>query len=353
MQSISCRSAASTSRSSESTTSRIHKLRSNTSSKTTPDLPVVGLISNRLLKSDGFVLPKSLEAHCRLEDLSPTLVATLVQSTLERKRAYKENLRLTQELNFAVHLGELGSWTLDTETGRISLSESAAQQIGVLSADACPLLDDLLELVHSGDQDNFKRQLNQAIEDQSELEVLVRLNDQTQGEAAVSISAKFRAGGPRANPSLYGFIKRNQQNTAELQEQITAANQAIQKALNLRDEAIATASQELDALMKKVGLSESTLSPRLSPEPKPRSLSPRPSSNAKPETEPRKVVEEAKESPVFKEDIPEHPAAEPTSDHSLGIDKSQAMEKVLKSINSKKSAKTERKKGQFPIRFLS
>lgn len=328
-----------------------------------PELCIVGLVSHRLLNSSAFAMPQGVDSHCRLEDLSPTLVSTLVHSTLDRKRANIERLRLTQELNFAVHLGQLGAWTLDTETGRTTFSQSAAEQLGIANPEDYPLVDDLIELVYPADQDSFKRRINQAIEDQSDLEASVHLLSEGEPRPKLSISAKYRPGGPRDNPSLYGFIRRDQQESESIQERIVAANAAIQKALTLRDEAIAAASQELEALMLKVGLPQEPSTKIPAAQQETPATKPTPSIGESRVSEvveslsrqDREIPEEAPAKPEARtfesiDSKPQNvlPTNAPETEDTLGIDKSQAMEKVLQSIQR---TKEEAPESSFPFDF--
>lgn len=305
-----------------------------------PEISLIGLVSSRLLSKADFTMPTGIDTRCRLEDVSPTLVSTLVLSTLDRKKAKVERLRLTQELNFAVHLGELGPWKLDTETGHITFSDSAAEQLGLADKTDCPIIDDLIDLVYIADQDAFKREINQAIEDQTDLDAKVRLAIGDQPGPTLSISAKYRPGNPRSNPSLYGFIKRENQDAQALQAQIASANAAIQKALTLRDDAIAAASQELDALIQKVG-HPTAPTPATSPS-LPQTKSPSRPNPKKTQTQPA-TLRKTLDGPKI-----EAPSAKPSQNQTLGIDKERAIENVLKSVKNKKSERTE---SSFPFDF--
>ncbi|MDQ8182419.1 ATP-binding protein [Pelagicoccus sp. SDUM812005] len=343
-----------------------------------PELALVSLTSNRLLNSEGFQMPAGIDGNCRLEDLSPTLVSSLVSSILEQKRERQERLRLRQELSFALEIGELGTWSLDIETGRIALSEQASLALETSSPQQIPFLDDLLETAYPSDQDSLKRQFDLSIETQGDLEASFRLNRDGQPGPKLKISAIYRPGCPRTNPSLKGFIKRDAQSSEEIQSRIEAANEAIRKALTLRDDAIATAREELEALMQKIGAPaptapaspaaqapqpveppplpqtpsavEASRSDSAGPEPLAQEISlPESASNAPSETEPRET-----HSPTQRPELGPRPApasAPPSTEEesqTLGIDKSLALQQVLKSITRQKQDETS---SAFPFDF--
>lgn len=219
-------------------------------------LSVVALITSRLMANPEFVLPTGIDATCRIEDLSPSLVGSLVSGTLERKRAQKEQQRLERELELAIKAGQLGYWNLDVETGRLDLSENAAQMLGLAEPSSARFLDDLMERAYQEDQDRLKRIVELAIETQGGLCTSFRLAGSSEAGARLELSANYRPGGPRANAMLYGFVKRERQSPEGLQQRIESANAAIQKALALRDDAIQTASKELELLLQKVNALE-------------------------------------------------------------------------------------------------
>ncbi len=330
-----------------------------------PDLAIVSLTSSRLLNSQGFEIPSGIDGNCRIEDLSPTLVSNLVSNILGKKRDRQEKQRLNQELNFAVEVGDLGAWALDIETARISLDGKGSQALGIASAEQIPFLDDLLEIVYPGDQDSLKRLFDLSIETQGDLDASFRLHNGSEAGPSIQISAIYRPGGPRSNPTLNGFLKRESQSADEIQKRIEAANEAIQKALTLRDDAIATASKEMELLMQKVSNPDSPIK-EPTPSLTPRSTAPEvaPTTSPPPEkpraVEPPATVEKAPiaSTPTPAPQIPPtaevpvpptpSPQAEVEKDQSLGIDKSHALQQVLKSITRQKQDPSD---DTFPFDF--
>lgn len=316
------------------------------------DLALVALTSSRLLSSEGFELPRGIDGNCRIEDLSPTLVSSLVSSILSQKQNKSERQRLNQELNFAIEVGELGAWSLDIETGRVALSEKAAQTLTLTTPKQIPFLDDLLEITCPTDQDRLKRLIDLSIETQGDLEASFRLAKDGETGPVVQISAMYRPGGPRSNPNLNGFLKRQSQSTEDIQARIEAANQAIQKALTLRDDAIATASKELEMLTQKMRNLEAPTAETAKPElPAPASppLPPEEPDQAKPAEHPQASAPTA---PPSQAPAPIVPIVEPHADdnQTLGIDKSHALQQVLKSITRQKKDQTEAT-STFPFDF--
>ncbi len=337
-----------------------------------PDLAVIALASHRLLNSEGFQMPKGIDGTCRLEDLSPTLVSSLVSSILNRKREQQERQRLSQELQFALEIGELGKWTLDIETGRITLSDQASETLEIPHAERLLFLDDYLEHVYPADQDRLKRLFDLSIETQGDLKANFRIARGGQAGPSVLISAIYRPGGPRTTPTLCGLVKRESKTSEEIQTQIEAANEAIQKALSLRDDAIATASKELEMLMQKMSSLEPSLQsppapPKANIESPKQQLAPTPKiSDPLPEAIPATPAKAKQEQPPppsadSKLDISPLPQAHPASakppvskqdtdeqNQTLGIDKSHALQQVLKSITRQKKDQPE---GTFPFDF--
>lgn len=323
------------------------------------DIALVGMASGRLLASESFELPDGLDAHCRLEDLSPTLAGNLVSTVLEQKRDRKDRLHLSQELHFAIESGELGTWELDIETGRIQLCDQAIQQLAFPSEQGCPFLDDLIEQVYSEDQDRLKRLIDLSIETQGDLETNFRVVADNASTSTIEIRGKFRPGGPREHPTLYGFLKRESKNEEEIQSRVQAANDAIQKALSLRDDAIQTASRELELLMSKIKLlQEAPIAEPFPESPRKTGYTPTP-----PETQPEPIVSknETLETSGTTEPAPEatfppesekpelaNKAPAPTPQESLAIDEQQALQNVLKTITRQKK---EQGPNTFPFDF--
>ncbi|MBD5778757.1 hypothetical protein IEN85_04590 [Pelagicoccus sp. NFK12] len=348
-----------------------------------PELAIVALTSHRLLNSREFQMPSGVDGNCRLEDLSPTLVSNLVSNILGQKRDRIERQRLKQELSFALEVGEMGTWSLDIETGRITLSKQAYQAIEVEASTPLPFLDDLLEIAYPPDQDRLKRLFDLSIESQGDFDAKFRLSRNGEAGPSLHVSAIYRPGGPRTHPTLAGLIKREQASSEDIQSKIEAANEAIRKALALRDEAIATASKELESLAQTLkaqeqGAKQSAV-PALPAEPLPAAappqIPPKTSETTKGDSSPPPEKEDgppqsAKEKPLpASQDKPQSPprktglpplasvpspetsapGAEPvTEDQTLGIDKSHALQQVLKSINKQKGEPIE---DAFPFDF--
>lgn len=330
-----------------------------------PDLAIVSMTSSRLLNSEGFEMPSGIDGNCRIEDLSPTLVSNLVSNILGQKRDRQEKQRLNQQLNFAVEVGDLGAWTLDIETARVSLDNKGTKALGIASAEQIPFLDDLLEVAYPGDQDGLKRLFDLSIETQGDLEASFRLNNGSKAGPSIQISAIYRPGGPRSNPTLSGFLKRESHSADEIQSRIEAANEAIQKALTLRDDAIATASKEMELLMQKVGdfdssnkesppiIAPKSATPEVAPTPRPLPEKAKPAETTPP-IEKTQIASEPPPPPEShpKVEAPAAPAPSPQADaekdQSLGIDKSHALQQVLKSITRQKQGPSD---DTFPFDF--
>lgn len=319
-----------------------------------PDLPIVGLVSSRLLASPEFEMPSGIDASCRLEDLSPTLVSNIVSSVLRQRRERRERRRLSQELNHAINAGGLGTWDLDIETGRVTLDSRAAQTLAIASVDQTRFFDDLLELAYSKDQDRLKRLFDLAIETQGDLDTNFHLERAGREGPSVQISAVYRPGTPREHPRLSGFLKRETQAAEEIQEKIESANQAIQKALSLRDEAIAAASKELELLMLKLGAMENappkaSLNPQPPAEPAPirdreqKTASQAPAPNAADSKTPEKSQPAQAAQPAGG---PDSPGTSETL--ALAPEKSIALQNVLKTITRQKKAQSS---NTFPFDF--
>lgn len=325
------------------------------------EIALVGMASGRLLASESFELPKGIDGHCRLEDLSPTLAGNLVSSVLEQKRDRKERLHLSQELHFAIESGELGTWSLDIETGRIQICDQAASQLGLIGNHDCTFLDDLIEIVYSEDQDRLKRLIDLSIETQGDLDTNFRTQLKEAPGSSIEIRAKYRPGGPREHPKLFGYLRRESNNEEEIQTRIQAANEAIQQALSLRDDAIQTASRELELLMSKIKLLQEApiAQPFTEASPKTEYIQTPP----QPPTD--RSIQEAKADQTLpsspdpandsktKEPIqplvsPKEPKPTVAPSESLAIDEQQALQNVLKTITRQKK---EQGANTFPFDF--
>lgn len=282
-------------------------------------LSIIALLSGRLLASEGFRLPRGIDAHCRLEDLSPTLTLSLVSGVVSKKREQQSYQRLKQELDLAVQIGELGSWSLDIETGEIALSPKALERLGIAEAEKCQILDDLIELASVPEQNRLKRLFDTAIESQSDIDTSFQIDSQGYPKATIELSAKYRAGGPRTHPTLYGFIKQESQATEKIRARISNVTQAIKVAIGRRDDAIATASKELDQLVKEVDASKSPVSNIQAQKAVPQMLAPT-----------------APIEPVSKSTYGLPPAEPSAPNESLAINKSLALKQVLESISRQK-----------------
>lgn len=330
-----------------------------------PNLAIVTLTSSRLLNSQGFTAPTGIDGNCRIEDLSPTLVSNLVSNILEQKRERQQKQRLSQELNFAVEVGDLASWSLDIETARLSLDSKGRQVLGISPTEQVPFLDDFFEIVHPNDQDSLKRLFDNSIETQGNLEANFLLNNGPETGRRIQISAIYRPSGPRTNPTLTGFLKRKSQPADEIQTRIEAANKAIQKALRLRDDAIATASKEMKLLMDK--MSSPNASPVGTPSlptpaeqqqvhqtevhaasPKPSLEQPQSHEPATRDGQPANASIPSASSEVRTPEKRTAPSLSPKDeDQYLGIDKSHTLKKVLESITRNKKDQG----GNFPFDF--
>ncbi|MDQ8203425.1 ATP-binding protein [Pelagicoccus sp. SDUM812003] len=317
-----------------------------------PHLSLIALATSRLLAGNDFRIPAGIDATCRIEDLSPTLISNLVQSVTERKRSAKERARLAQERDLAIEAGELGSWSLDVETGRIELSENAQKQLRLPAYGRRPCyLDDILEFSHPDDQDRFKRTIDLSIETRGSLRTNLRIARNDGSVDRFEISARYQPGGPSTHPKLFGYLRKASQSPEDLQNRIESANAAIQKALALRDEAIAAAGNELQLLLDRLNLIEGA---------EPQSTST--TKSLQQAAPPGKASFSKPAEPAISDEVQESVSSasgasatasekEHSSDNaSLGLDKQSAFRSVLKSITRQKQ---DQSANTFPFDFSS
>jgi len=211
-------------------------------------MALVGLVSNQAI-SAGLKLPEALDAHLQIEDLSPSLVAAVVGSVMERRRILRETSHIKSQLQMAVESGELGRWGLDAQSGVVTLSETAATKLGLESAKQCKSVEDLLRHAHPEDRRRVEDQIASAIDHQTSLEARFKCRRPSGREATLELRASHQGAGAGQGAQLLGFIRIVQPSADEIRARIATAKNAIQDALALRDQAIDTAYQELQQIL--------------------------------------------------------------------------------------------------------
>ena len=189
-----------------------------------PDQAIIALVTGRLLATPGFSLPRGIASTCRVEDLSPTLVAALIDSTLERRRSQAERHRIEQELQIALEAAQLGRWTFDLSSNSITFDAASANALQLQSPTRSLRLAELIALAHPEDQPNLQQALALAAETGARLQTSFRLHSDAALPPRLDIIGQ-KSPAPSA-PQLFGFLRRSQP-ASELYERIASANQAI------------------------------------------------------------------------------------------------------------------------------
>ncbi len=219
--------------------------------KSEGDQTIIALATSHLLASPAFVRPEGIDATCRVEDLSPSLVSTLVQSTIEQKKEQQSRLQLEKELRLALDASQLGLWKLEIESGRLIL-DSTAQKLMNIPEDATTLyLEDAIDHVYSKDRELLKHMIAQSVDKTSDITVNFRLRSDAMPLPKIEFTGQYSENGSGSESHLFGVLKRSNP-ASEIYERITTANSAIQKALDQRDEAMLAANNELKALAKEL-----------------------------------------------------------------------------------------------------
>lgn len=323
------------------------------------DLTVIALGTSRLLSSPTFVIPNGIDATCRVEDLSPSLVAALVTGALERKRANNRRLRLEQELQLALDAGQLGVWTLHVPSGKVTLDTAAALLLGLPGQPCHIALDDSLAAVYPEDRATFKSAVARTIEKGDNLQLSFRLEGAAMPLPKLELYARFAESGPRQSQQLFGVLKRREV-ANDLQDRLERASQVVQKALEQRDAALLTANNELLALTEtireKTNIERRSATPST---PNPRESAPAPAADES-EASPVDRPAQKEQTPPTAAEPPQidyrskRPETSPANDSNLALDrdKQSTFQNVLKSL-ARRDSEPSQLQDTFPFDFSS
>ena len=314
------------------------------------DQSIVAMATSRLLSHPGFELPEGIDATCRLEDMSPSLIANLVVSTIERKFAQRRQSRLEKELQLALNAGQLGSWVLDIESGVLDLDTISAAILDLPPSQLQTDLDRTIDLALAEDQEPLKRAIAAAIDQNEALVVSFRLKGDSMPLAKVEMSGSPLEMDHPGVKRFFGVFRRSNPYD-ELYDRIASANSAIERAFDERDQAILAAKNELMEIAKE--LKETDTQPVSTPvePPSPRdsaALQSTVKSEAKPlpvqKTASDLVAEVSKTAPETPPALLEDPDSAAKADKpELSFNKQAAFQNVLKSLGLEHQQKLSKK----------
>lgn len=311
---------------------------------------IIALATSRLLGSPSFVLPEGIAATCHVEDLSPSLVSSLVQNAVHQKKEKQGRLRLERELRLALDASNLGLWKLDIESGRLILDPLAQDLMNIPANIPTLYLDDALDHVYPEDHGLFKSMITQSIEKTESINVSFRLNSDTMPLPEIEFRGQYSKGGPHEDPHLFGVLKRSDP-SKDFYERITKANSEIQKASDLHEQAMAVANEELKALAQALRGPETNFTikpldklPPLEVEPPP----PAPLEGASPSG----VGLEELEQILARSIAAKSEQATPSTESNLEINKEAVFKNILLTLEEKKrKVEDEELQDTFPFDF--
>ncbi len=188
-----------------------------------PDPAIIALVTSRLLATPGFSIPSGIASTCRVEDLSPTLVATLIESTLERRSSQAARRRLDLELQVALEAGQLARWSLDLASSCLALDDDAAHALQIPDPARFLQLPEILAAIHPEDQPALSRAFAAAAENGGRLQASFRLANPNTPHPRIEILGQRSESGA---PQIFGFLRRAQPGS-EIYQRIASANEAI------------------------------------------------------------------------------------------------------------------------------
>lgn len=311
---------------------------------------IIALATSRLLATPSFALPEGIAATCRVEDLSPSLVSSLVQNAIHQKKEKQSRLRLEKELRLALDASNLGLWKLDIESGQLILDPLAMDLMNIPTNIPTLYLDDALDHVYPEDHGLFKSMITQSIEKTESINVSFRLNSNTMPLPKIELRGQYSKGGPHEDHHLFGVLKRSEP-SKDFYERITKANSDIQKASDLHEEAMAVANEELKALAQALKGPETNYKIQSIEKPLTATVEP----SAPPITVPASDVGLEELEQILAEAAPSETKPKqprPTLQSNLEIDKDIVFKNVLKTLEEKqRKVENEELQNTFPFDF--
>ncbi len=276
-----------------------------------PETQVIALAGQLAMNQPDFAMPSGVECSCRTEDLSPSLVASLVETALLRKQEDRISASLKRQLELARIAGELGSWTLDIESADIHLDELAAKILGLGERPQALHLDELIALAHPDDQTSLKEAFIHSLKTRQALQANFRAKQAEASHLDVEMHATLEDIQLHRHPKLSGFIKRRPPSDKSKDPRVARALSNFLAEIQRRDRAVDELREKLEA-------------------PAPQSeLAPEPPPSTKPATPPAT-------------------SEEPALSEELEIDRSTVYKTVLDRISQQKG---EQASDTFPFDF--
>jgi len=284
--------------------------------------PILGLMSRRRLQRSEFIRPSGVDEVICIDDLSPSLIESSIRSTLHRATLASERALLESRLNLSMQAARMGSWTYYPRRDRVVMDPIALALLKLPSSPAELPLDELVERVFPEDQSVLSEALDRFPLKNDLVECRIRVNGDQMPLRSLELKGRIWKGNAFEETSIIGVI-REIPKANELYDRIAEANQAIQEALEAREEAFRRADQKLKALAEEFASTQSDTSgteqkleiSNLSDD----AVNKSPAEESKPRSEPK--------------------AAEPSdSDEVLSIDKKTAYKEVSKSVAKKRAA---------------
>jgi len=276
--------------------------------------PILGLMSRRRLHRSEFIRPSGVDDVICIDDLSPPLIESSIRSTLHRATLASQRALLESRLNLSMQAARMGSWTYYPRRDRIVLDPIALALLKLPSSPAELPLDELVEQVFPEDQTALSEALDRFPLKNDLVECRIRVNDDQMPLRSLELKGRIWKGNAFEETSIIGVI-REIPKANELYDRIAEANQAIQEALEAREEAFRKADQKLKALAEEFASNQGD------------------AREAEQKVEIPNLSSEAANESLEEEN---KPRCEP--DEVLSIDKKTAYREVAKSVAKKKAA---------------
>ncbi|HCR29881.1 MAG TPA: hypothetical protein DIV79_07695 [Opitutae bacterium] len=284
--------------------------------------PILGLMSRRRLQRSDFIRPSGVDEVVCIDDLSPSLIESSIRSTIHRATLNSERALLESRLNLSMQTAQMGSWTYFPRRDRIVLDPIALALLKLPCSPAELPLDEIVERVFPEDQSTLSEALERFPLKNDLVECLVRVNGDQMPLRSLELKGRIWKGNAFEETSIIGVI-REIPKANELYERITEANQAIQEALEAREDAFRKADQKLKALAEEFSSTKTDASDTEQKEVPQR-----------PPSEETDTTGSEKDAPSLESE--ESKAATP--DEVLSIDKKTAYQEVSKSVAKKKDS---------------
>lgn len=159
----------------------------------------------------------------------PKSAVILFQDITSLKNIENELIKTQAELNEAVEIAQIGFWSLDINTGKITVTPLLMKQFGLDLASFSGELNQALEKIDSRDRDNVINAINRSIQDHTPYNIEYRINHPDGSTYWIEAKGEIRFEKTMGSPRLTGT-------TIDITEAVTIRNE-IEAARSLAEAA--------------------------------------------------------------------------------------------------------------------